>query len=89
MRLDLFLKNTHLLKKRSQAKKGIEFGKIKVNEKEAKPSYKIKINDIIEIDFETATVKFKVLEIAEKPIKKSDQAKYIEMISKERRDILE
>lgn len=89
MRLDLFLKNTHLLKKRSQAKKGIEIGKVKVNGKEAKPAYKIKKDDIVEIDFETAIIKFKVVEIAEKPIKKSDQFKYIEFISKKRKDIFE
>ena len=89
MRLDLFLKNTHILKHRSQAKKGIEFGRVKVNGKEAKPAYRIKINDIVEIAYETAVIKFKVLEIAEKPIKKGDQPKYIELISKERKDIFE
>lgn len=89
MRLDLFLKNAHLLKKRSQAKKGIEFGRIKVNGKEAKPSYKIKIGDIIEIDYETSSIKFQVLEIAEKPIKKEDQGKYVHLLSKERKDLFE
>jgi ribosomal 50S subunit-recycling heat shock protein len=89
MRLDLFLKNTHLLKKRSQAKKGIEFGRITVNGKEAKPAYKIKIGDIVEIDYETAKVKFEVLEMAERPIKKSEQEKFAKLISKERKELFE
>lgn len=89
MRLDLFLKNTHLLKKRSLAQKGIEVGRIKVNEKEVKPAYKIKIGDLIEICYESSIIKFKVIQIPEKMIKKEDQTKFIELISKERRNVFE
>jgi len=89
MRLDLFLKNTHLLKKRSQAKKGIEFGRIKVNGNEAKPAYKIKIGDIVEIDYETAVIKFQVIEIAEKPVKKAEQEKFVKLLLKERKELFE
>lgn len=87
MRLDLFLKNIHLLKKRNQAKKGIEVGKIKVNGKEAKPAYKIKIGDKVEIDYETALIKFEVIEIAEKPVKKADQERFVRLLSKERKEL--
>lgn len=89
MRLDLFLKNTHLIKKRSQVKKGIEFGRIKVNGNEAKPAYKIKIGDIVEIDYETAIIKFQVLEIAEKPVKKAEQEKFVKLLLKKRKELFE
>lgn len=89
MRLDLFLKNTNFLKKRNQAKKGIEIGKIRVNGKEAKPAYKIKKNDIVELNFEKVIIKFRVLDIPEKQIKKEAQKEFVELIAKERKDIFE
>ncbi len=89
MRLDLFLKNTNFLKKRNQAKKGIEIGRIRVNGKEVKPAYKIKKNDIVELNFEKAIIKFRVLDIPEKQIKKEAQKEFVELIAKERKDIFE
>lgn len=47
MRLDLLLKQTTLIKRRTIAKQLIEMGKILVNEKETKPSYEVKEGDLL------------------------------------------
>lgn len=49
MRLDLFLKQTCLVKRRTIAKELAEKGRIFVNEKISKPSYDVKTGDIIKL----------------------------------------
>jgi ribosomal 50S subunit-recycling heat shock protein len=49
MRLDLFLKKTSLIKRRTIAKEIVEKGFVMVNEKIAKPSTEIKSGDIISL----------------------------------------
>ena len=47
MRLDLFLKTTTLIKRRTIAKELVEKGKILANEKIVKPSYEVKDGDVL------------------------------------------
>lgn len=47
MRLDLFLKQTTLIKRRTIAKELVEMGKILANDKPVKPSYEVKDGDIL------------------------------------------
>ena len=49
MRLDLFLKETRIIKRRTVAKEFCERGLVVVNEKIAKPSYEVKEGDNIHI----------------------------------------
>lgn len=49
MRLDLYLKETRLIKRRSVAKVLCEEGYILVNDKVAKPSLNVKENDNLEL----------------------------------------
>ena len=51
MRLDLFLKDSRIIKRRTIAKEFCERGLVKVNEKIAKPSLDVKSGDIIKIKF--------------------------------------
>lgn len=51
MRLDLFLKETRIIKRRTIAKEFCERGLVKVNAKIAKPSYDIKNGDVLTIRF--------------------------------------
>ena len=51
MRLDLFLKETRLIKRRTIAKEFCERGLVKANNKVAKPSYEVKSGDILTIRF--------------------------------------
>ena len=50
MRLDKFLKVSRVIKRRSIAKSVSDLGFIKINEKIAKPSNEVKINDLIELN---------------------------------------
>ena len=49
MRLDLFLKETRIIKRRTIAKEFCERGLVKVNGKVAKPSYEVKSGDVLNI----------------------------------------
>ena len=51
MRLDLFLKETRIIKRRTIAKEFCERGLVKANEKVAKPSYEVKSGDVLNIRF--------------------------------------
>ena len=63
MRLDKFLKVSRIIKRRTVANEAAEGGRIIVNGKQAKPSYEVKVNDIIEIKFGDKTSKFRIINI--------------------------
>lgn len=63
MRLDKFLKVTKVIKRRTVANQAADNGRVKANDKVVKPSYDVKVGDIIEIQFGNSTSKFKVLQI--------------------------
>lgn len=65
MRIDKFLKVSRILKRRSVAADAADGGKVKVNGKTVKPSYQVKLGDVIELGFNTGAVSFKVLAIKE------------------------
>ena len=50
MRLDLFLKKTAIIKRRTVAKEIVERGHVFINEKQAKPSSEVKDGDIIHLN---------------------------------------
>ena len=51
MRLDLFLKESRIIKRRTIAKEFCERGLVKANGKIAKPSYEVKSDDLLTIRF--------------------------------------
>lgn len=51
MRIDKFLKNSRLIKRRTVAKDACEQGKILVNGKEAKPGTEVKVGDELTLNF--------------------------------------
>ena len=65
MRLDKFLKVSRLIKRRTVANEACDAGRVLVNGKPAKASVKVKVGDVIEIQFGTRTVKVEVLELQE------------------------
>ena len=65
MRLDKFLKVSRLIKRRTVANEACDAGRVLVNGSVAKASVKVKVGDIIEIQFGTRTVKVEVLYIQE------------------------
>lgn len=63
MRIDKFLKVSRIIKRRTIANEAADGGRIIVNGKVVKPSYEVKVNDIIEIKFGDKISKFKVVNI--------------------------
>lgn len=69
MRLDKFLKMSRVIKRRTVANEIIDSGRVMVNSRVVKPSYEVKIGDIVEVKFGDKVSKFEILKIPEKQIK--------------------
>lgn len=65
MRIDKFLKVSRVLKRRTLAQEACDGGRVSVNGRTVKPSYNLKIGDVVEIAFNSGAVKFEVLELKE------------------------
>ena len=65
MRLDKYLKVSRLIKRRTVANEACDAGSVLVNGLVAKASQKVKVGDIIEIQFGTKSVKAEVLALQE------------------------
>ena len=63
MRLDKFLKVSRVIKRRTVANDAADSGRISVNGKVVKPSYEVKVGDIVEIKFGDKTSKFQIEKI--------------------------
>lgn len=63
MRLDKFLKVSRVIKRRTVANEAADGGRISVNGKVVKPSYEVKIGDVVEIKFGDKISKFEILQI--------------------------
>lgn len=79
MRIDKYLKVSRLIKRRTLAKDVTDNERILVNDKVVKPSYNVKIGDIISIIYGTKTIKVKVLAL-ENVTKKEDVTSLYEFI---------
>ena len=63
MRIDKFLKVSRVIKRRTVANEAADNGRISVNGKVVKPSYEVKIGDVVEIKFGDKISKFEILQI--------------------------
>ena len=80
MRLDKFLKVSRIIKRRTVANNACDSEHVKVNGKDAKASYNVKIGDMISVTFGTKTVTVRVLEIKE-TTKKAEATSMYEVVS--------
>ncbi len=76
MRIDKFLKVSRILKRRTLAQEAASGGRISVGGRTVKPSYQVKIGDIIEVAFNSGTIKFRVLDIKETVKKEQVESLY-------------
>ena len=63
MRIDKFLKVSRVIKRRTVANEAADNGRISVNGKVVKPSYEVRVGDIVEIKFGDKISKFEILQI--------------------------
>lgn len=66
MRIDKFLKMATVIKRRTVANEAADGGRISVNGKTVKPSYEVKVGDIVEIRFGDKISKFEILRIPQR-----------------------
>lgn len=82
MRLDKFLKISRLIKRRTLAKEIADSGRILINQKTAKSSSQVSLNDQIEILYANKTVKILVTNLSELANKQTAELMY-QIISEE------
>lgn len=71
MRLDKYLKVSRLIKRRTVANEACDAGRIVVNGVVVKASYNVKINDVVEINLGSKTLKVQILAVPEHVTKES------------------
>ena len=85
MRLDKFLKVSRIIKRRTVSKEISESSRVKVNGKMAKPSTKLKIGDIIEIEFGRSILVVQVKDLKDHVLN-DDSKKLYEIIEEKRKE---
>lgn len=76
MRLDKYLKVSRIIKRRTIANQLCDAGKVLVNDKIARASYNVKINDIIKISLGDHDTKVEVISITPAIKKEEAQSMY-------------
>ena len=69
MRLDKFLKVSRIIKRRTVANEACDAGKVLVNDKPARASYDVKIDDVITITLGARSLRVQVVSIQETVLK--------------------
>lgn len=76
MRVDKFLKNSRLIKRRTVAKEACDQGRVSINNKQAKAGSEVEIDDIVHIEFGNNSISVKVLKLSEGTRKEDAQGMY-------------
>jgi ribosomal 50S subunit-recycling heat shock protein len=79
MRLDKFLKNSRIIKRRTIAKEACDGGRVSINGNVAKAGTEVQVGDIIEIRFGESLLKAEVMAILEH-VTKDDATKMYKMV---------
>jgi ribosomal 50S subunit-recycling heat shock protein len=83
MRLDAFLSDTRLIKRRTQAKKACEAGAVHLDGRAAKPGKEVKEGQIITINFAHRTLEVEILEIPLRSVRKDQASDFYKVIREE------
>ncbi len=85
MRLDSFLSDVRLIKRRTQAKKACENQIVWVDGKIAKPSKEVKVGQRILVDFTSRKMEIEVLDIPKGNVKNEEVCKFFRLLREERK----
>lgn len=80
MRIDKFLKNSRIIKRRTVAKEACDNQRVTVNDKLAKAGTEVEVGDKIHIEFGNSSLDVRVLALTES-CKKEDAASMYEVIN--------
>ena len=84
MRVDLYLKNTGLVPRRSLAKEACEAGLVMVNGKPAKPATEVRVGDRLELRVGMRVAEYEVLGVPARPVAKAAREQYVKCLRSER-----
>jgi ribosomal 50S subunit-recycling heat shock protein len=84
MRLDSYLADARLIKRRTQAKQACEKGKVFLDGRAAKPGKEVKPGQIITINFVNRTLEVEVLNIPLRNVRKEEAKNFYKIIREER-----
>jgi len=84
VRLDLFLKKTHLLKRREMARELCDEGMVRVNGAPRKASFEVKAGDQLDFPVFNRLLKVRILGLPEVGVAKSDQWSFVEVLEEKR-----
>ena len=79
MRLDKYLKVSRIIKRRTVANDACDAEHVRVNGRQVKASYQVKVGDIIEVSFSQRTLKVEVLNVSETASRADAPAMYKEL----------
>lgn len=80
MRLDKYLKVSRLIKRRTVANEACDAGKVLVNDKPARASYEVKVDDVITLSLGARQLRAQVVSIQE-TVAKNDAALLYRVLS--------
>ncbi len=80
MRIDKYLKNSRIIKRRPIAKEACEQGRVSINDKLAKAGDDVKPGDIVEVRFGTGEIKIEVVDISNN-VRKNEAENLYKIIS--------
>jgi ribosomal 50S subunit-recycling heat shock protein len=83
MRLDAFLADVRLIKRRTQAKKACEAGKVNLDGKAAKPGKEVKEGQTVTINFAHRILEVEILEIPSRSVRKDQATSFYRVIREE------
>ena len=79
MRLDKYLKVSRIIKRRTVANEACDAQHVTVNGKDAKASYNVKLDDVIEVTFGQKRLKIRVTSVKE-TVSKADASSMYEIL---------
>jgi ribosomal 50S subunit-recycling heat shock protein len=85
MRLDSFLSDSRLIKRRTQAKRACENKIVLVDGSVAKPGKEVRVGQRIIINFTNRTVEVEILEIPSRSVRKDEAKDLYRIIREEKR----
>ncbi len=83
MRLDSFLSDARLIKRRTQAKKACEEGLVLLDGREAKPGKEVKPGQMITITFARRILEVEIAEIPSGSVRKEEAKDFYKVIREE------
>lgn len=76
MRVDKFLKNSRIIKRRPVAKEACDGGRVSLNGKRAKAGDEVAVGDILEVSFGENLFRCEILEVSDNVAKKDAGSLY-------------